>query len=1734
MDQVVQYRVTYVKCSDLPKLRSSGYLLQRQYYAVLSIEANINASYELSTLTNEATTTFNTSPSATLLIKLFVKRTVHDDVEVARATVKLATFANDQEFEVKLTPANTSKLLKAKHSKEPVLVFKIADISPRANVANLTPGPLPDHLRNTRIIVGITYIKTLNLPEVPKLKLGTEGPPRRVYAILTIENVSHEFTSLEQCFPWPLTFSCKASSRLEVKLFAKRTSQADALLGHATLDLASARIGDEIEVPLVPVADPTRANIVIVLKMSSSARYSNDPVVVESMTTSLGINPKLVKSIGSISTLLEFGSAVAELNPIAKVVVGLAGVAAVEFQKYLERNKPVLQLLEDIGHASLFMADWDDPELDPHRSNQQRIFKPLLAEVNQGLQLAWALSNGHNGYGSIDDVETRRKELAALLERMKSNQMLDTQVTAITTQRSVTKVFKLVANLHDEKLLKELPVAQGVGPIASKACFEGTRVRLLQRITDWVIDPKDHRTLVLYGAAGKGKSAVVNRIARDLHRQGIALLPFFAFNRNVTDRSLSQLIPTWTEYLATWVEGYPEYLGGLPSKQLQSLDPVEQREVLLADAFPKVTIRAPIVLLIDALDECPIDAQADLWETLDALRELASQYSSIRFLFTSRPDGGVLGRFPDNITTKVSIDEEAGTAADIHTYVTQKLRRDHETLSLTEVVVSAAQSVFECAAVLCRQLTDARPASFERRQNLIQALKDGRVTSLYGTYLQVLGQFQPDPILMSTFRRVMAWIYLVRLPQPRNVFIEFGAVLIPNGAENVKTVLDWLGSLLMGVGASDGTSVSPYHTSLRDFLTDPAHSGRFVIDLGPRSQGDLALACFRLMNRGLKFNICQLPSSCLLNSEVEGLAALVESHIGPELQYACITAGYHLHQLNKVVSNHDPGRDDSDGLGTVASKEQAIAESLSDFLNTKFLFWLESCSCMGNQHDGPGANLPIFLAWVRTLGSEYQSLPTVLEDFIKFERRFREGYYLSAPQVYYSGLAFAPRLSLVVQKYMSLFQFIPTITGDLEEQWPPSETLVIPTSSYIYSIALSPDDRLIASGMSNAEIQIWSAETGHAIGAALKGHQDLVRSVAFAGERLVSGSKDGCIIIWDIMARRPVGEALMGDGGPVCCVAVSGNGQHLAAGFLDYTIRVWDIAEERTCTHRGSLRGHASSSSWSSGINQVAFSLDGAHIASCASGDRTIRVWHVANLTQVAQIDTGAHCVAFSMSGYDIIASHDDGMQVWDWASGKQIGESLEAGWANSIAVATDGHRIAVGSQNSVQIWDLPSGQQIGESLVGHEDTVKSVAISKDGKRVVSCSWDKTIRIWDTGVSRSKTRSPNSPDSPVTSISISPNGQYIASGSTWDNTIWIWDVGGRRQTGQPLTGHQSYVKSVAFSPDGRLIISGGSDATIRIWDVVARRQVGEPLSGHEDIVRSVAFSPDGQRIVSGSDDRTIRVWDTSSQEQIGEALTGHEKGITSVAFSPCGRYIVSGSDDGTILVWDVAAGKQHGEALKHSVAVKSVVFSPDGLKIIAGYSDSMVRVWDVASRSQIGDPLDASPESSWSGSVALSSDGQHIASVSDHTMQIWDAVTRKKIGETLREPTRFTSVAFYDSPSGLQIISGSYDSTIRVWNAPSLPGIPSFPRHNLYSTEGWFITDADSKPQVVESSGSAVEPFRLALWIPYAFRQFSIAWNDCPIIFSAKPTITISFDVEQCAWGDNWEQILKGSCAYMP
>ena len=114
-------------------------------------------------------------------------------------------------------------------------------------------------------------------------------------------------------------------------------------------------------------------------------------------------------------------------------------------------------------------------------------------------------------------------------------------------------------------------------------------------------------------------------------------------------------------------------------------------------------------------------------------------------------------------------------------------------------------------------------------------------------------------------------------------------------------------------------------------------------------------------------------------------------------------------------------------------------------------------------------------------------------------------------------------------------------------------------------------------------------------------------------------------------------------------------------------------------------------------------------------------------------------------------------------------------------------------------------------------------------------------------------------DAPIAAVAVSPDGRRIVSGSA-DNTLRLWNAETGAPVGGPLEGHTDRVWSVAFSPDGLRIVSGSSDTTLRLWNAETGKPLGVPLEGHSLPVLSVAFSPDGRHVVSGSADKTVRLW----------------------------------------------------------------------------------------------------------------------------------------------------------------------------------------------------------------------------------------------------------------------------------
>ncbi|KAG8735579.1 hypothetical protein FRC10_010368 [Ceratobasidium sp. 414] len=309
------------------------------------------------------------------------------------------------------------------------------------------------------------------------------------------------------------------------------------------------------------------------------------------------------------------------------------------------------------------------------------------------------------------------------------------------------------------------------------------------------------------------------------------------------------------------------------------------------------------------------------------------------------------------------------------------------------------------------------------------------------------------------------------------------------------------------------------------------------------------------------------------------------------------------------------------------------------------------------------------------------------------------------------------------------------------------------------------------------------------------------------------------------------------------------------------------------------------------------------------------------------------------------------------------------------------------------------AGKPVDRSSEGHTNRIWSVAYSPDGAYIASGSSDDTVRIWDAHTGQPVGQPLNGHTSGVLSIAYSPDGAYIASGSD-DKTVRIWDAHTGQPVGQPLNGHNYYVRSVAYSPDGAYIASGSDDKTVRIWDAHTGQPVGQPLNSHIAGVLSVAYSPDGAHIASGSSDNTVRIWDAHTGQPVGRPLKGHTDNVWSVAYSPDGAYIASGSNDKTVRIWDAFTGQPVGQPLNgHTDRVRSVAYSPDGAYIASGSNDKTVRIWDAHTGQPVGQPLNGHTSIVWS--VAYSPDGAYIASGAwDRTVRIWAAHT----GQPLSEP----------------------------------------------------------------------------------------------------------------------------------
>ncbi|KAL5632100.1 hypothetical protein ACGC1H_000203 [Rhizoctonia solani] len=463
------------------------------------------------------------------------------------------------------------------------------------------------------------------------------------------------------------------------------------------------------------------------------------------------------------------------------------------------------------------------------------------------------------------------------------------------------------------------------------------------------------------------------------------------------------------------------------------------------------------------------------------------------------------------------------------------------------------------------------------------------------------------------------------------------------------------------------------------------------------------------------------------------------------------------------------------------------------------------------------------------------------------------------------------------------------------------------TRSSVRAVAFSPNSILIAAGLGRT-LQVWNSQTGDITLGLLNTPQVDMIDFSPDSSRIIHGqARSAAVHVRDAQNGQLIHE--LDTGNRISRVRYSPDGRHIVTGHYR-TINVWDAQNGEM--KLGPLEGHTH---W---ISAITLSPDGSRIIS-ACGGGLVCTWdarqHNPAPNSISTRTSGISSASFSPDGQQFVSGSEDGsLNIWDCHTGAMIVGPIKAHTAEIIGIDFLNDCVVSGSEDGmVTVCHAMSGEVLRSLTIAPGHHIRCIKSSPNGNLIATGSWlDRfsEINLWDAQTGTTVLGPLTDLGELISSVQFSRDGTRIAASSGHTGTrIVVWDVSDGRNLFSLPTGHTKYVNSVSFSPNGALLASGSFDSTIIVWDAYIGSKVLGPLVGHSDKVNSVDFSPDSTRLVSGSNDDTIRIWDVHTGEMVFQFPHAHKQGITSVAYSPDGTCILSLSDDTSLRIQDARSAK---------------------------------------------------------------------------------------------------------------------------------------------------------------------------------------------------------------------------------
>ncbi|MBD2654161.1 AAA-like domain-containing protein [Synechocystis sp. FACHB-383] len=511
----------------------------------------------------------------------------------------------------------------------------------------------------------------------------------------------------------------------------------------------------------------------------------------------------------------------------------------------------------------------------------------------------------------------------------------------------------------------------------------------------------------------------------------------------------------------------------------------------------------------------------------------------------------------------------------------------------------------------------------------------------------------------------------------------------------------------------------------------------------------------------------------------------------------------------------------------------------------------------------------------------------------------------------------------------------------------------------IYRVDFSPNGKVIATAGQDQTVKIWDLE-GNVL-QTLKGHQDSVYSVSFSpdGETLASTSRDRTVRIWHWRSGKTL-AVLEGHTKSVDDAQFSPDGQTLVSVCRDGQIRLWDL--------QGKLIRQF-------GLPEVAFFGVNWHpdgnLLAVAADDGTVRLWNLQGEIKATLLghDEFVTRVVFSPDGKELFSSSSNGSIIHWSTSGKML--KKYQGYPEAIfglALATNGALLAIGLENNlVKVWDMtPKPDLVSLNLPG---VLGGLAENAHTNTIALAMENEPLMLFNTA-DQSRRTLPNTSQN-VNRLQFSVDGRWLLGqrGRQWQ----LWQLQAKPQLLKAWTADIGRVYDVDLrtpptSPQWAIAVATGS-GEVQLWQGANNENpsgnhaqgdsnsnpsnaielhgpialaLGNPMQRKEPI-RSVSLHPTLPQLAAGDEQGNLTLWNFDGT--LIKSIVAHGDRLNQLQYSPNGKYLLSAGREGTAKIWSVEGELLH--TLKSDpLPIDQIAISPDSQWIATAASDGMVRLWD--------------------------------------------------------------------------------------------------------------------------------------------------------------------------------------------